>query len=108
MSNVDLTTVHRVHTERGSHIEPPLNEDWSNLDKLRWSLAVSLHDAGQPLDLMDVRESDYRINGVPQEAYDVTGPDGSSGATGFHATWTLISGIGYGLRTARQITEGEQ
>lgn len=91
----------RIHTERGSHIEPPLDQDWTALEKLRWHLSVALHDAEQPDDLMDVREADYRINGVRQEAYDVTGPSGSCGALGFHETWVLIHGIGYGLELGR-------
>jgi hypothetical protein len=101
--SIDLTTVHRIHTERGSHIEPPLNEAWSNLEKLRWNLAVALHDAGQPINLMDVRESDYRVNGVPQEAYDVTSSFGTSGAIGFHSTWTFINGLGFGLSAAARM-----
>ena len=95
-------SVERIHTERGSHIEPPLEQDWDNLTKLRWRLAVVLHDAGLPDDAMRVEPADYRINGVPQEAYGVIGAGGISGAIGYHSTWTFLNGVSYGLRERGQ------
>lgn len=93
-------SVERIHTERGSNIEPPLDQDWDNLTKLRWNLAVSLHDAGHPADAMRIEPSDYRVDGVPQEAYNIVGPAGTTGAVGYSAMWVLINGVGYGLRSA--------
>lgn len=36
----DPPTVRRVFTQGGSHIEPPFDENWDNLTKLRWQAAV--------------------------------------------------------------------
>lgn len=35
-----MSEVRRIRTEGGTHIEPPLDPSWSNLDKLRWHVAV--------------------------------------------------------------------
>ena len=44
----DLPIVRRIETDHGSYIEPPFEESWSELEKLRWHLAVALHDGGDP------------------------------------------------------------
>lgn len=43
--------VERVHTEHGSHIEPPLDPTWSKLDKLIWKAACIEHDSGLRLEI---------------------------------------------------------
>lgn len=48
-----ITTVTRIHTEHGSHIEPPLDRAWSEFDKLRWQAAVVEHDHDLRLDVRE-------------------------------------------------------
>lgn len=91
-------TVHRVDTERGSYIEPPLKQSWDDLTKLRWHLAVVLHDHGLPEDSIRVEEGDYRINGKRQpDAYNLSGPFGAFGCVGYHHMWGVINGLNLGL-----------
>lgn len=95
-------TVQRVHTERGSHIEPPLHQDWDHLTKLRWHLAVVLHDADLPPDAIQIVPGDYRINGRPQESYNLMCPGWTASTGDFHDAWSRINGIADGLRLAHR------
>lgn len=103
-----LADVHRVHTERGSHIESAIDDDWSDLDKLRWQLAVVLHDAGLRRDAATLHPGHYTIDGVPQEAYELRYGSSSGISAGFARTWALITGISDGLRLARIAAEAGQ
>jgi hypothetical protein len=101
------STVRRVHEEAGSHIEPPLDDGWSDLDKLRWHLAVALHDARLPEHLASVEPGHVTRNGVPIAGLyniryrSVAGrTNGSWGAGDFRSTWSLINGIGLGFAIA--------
>jgi hypothetical protein len=90
----------RVETANGSHIEPQLDQEWSNLDKLRWHLAVCLHDAGADPELMHVEPGNMTINGRAVEAYQLLHPCGTFGGGGFHEMWDLINGVQIGLSNA--------
>lgn len=93
----------RVQDERGSHVEPPLDHDWDDLTKLRWHLAVVLHDNDLPPNELHVRPAKYWINGEPQDGYYDLGASGwSVGALSFHAMWDVLNGVEYGIRVARR------
>lgn len=90
-------TVVRVETENGSHVEPPLDPEWSNLDKLRWHLAVVLHDVGVDPELIHVEPARSTSGGVPYESYSLHYAHSTFGGPSFHNMWNLINGIGIGL-----------
>lgn len=43
----------RVHDATGSHIEPPLDQNDSNLNKLRWHAAVVTVDCGREVRVVE-------------------------------------------------------
>ena len=99
--------VQRVREGNGSHIEPPLDEGWTDLEKLRWHLSVALHDARLPDHLATVELGNLKVNGrTVGPVYDIrytsvarTGA-GSWGCGGFRESWSLINGIGLGFAIA--------
>jgi hypothetical protein len=89
------TTVRRVHTEQGSHIEPPLDNVWSPLEKLHWVAAVVNHDHGFALSVSLQGDSDHDV-------YQITGPRAAYGGGDFDWAWDTLSGISIGVRLAEQ------
>jgi hypothetical protein len=91
--------VERVRDENGSHIEPPLNELWTNHAQLRWHLAVVLYDLGLPPDLVSIEPGHLTVGGFPQESYVLALPGRFITTGGFHDAWRLITAleIGYWL-----------
>jgi hypothetical protein len=103
----EVTDVRRIVTEHGSHIEPPLGEDWTEWDKLRWKLAVTLLDAGLPPDAAEVYPADYRVDGVIQRSmWDLRWLGSSLGAVDYAGMWNLMIGIKIGAELARAETSG--
>jgi len=91
------TDVRRVKTTHGSHIEPPLNDDWTDLEKLQWHLAVTLHDSGKPADLFTIRQDDSRLG---RKAYALEWNYGGMSPMTYGSMWTLIDGISMGFEFA--------
>lgn len=92
--------VQRVTTETGSHIEPPLDQDASDLDKLRWLAAVVEHDGCFP-------EGTFRFSMVPGDQFGLswshgTGVTSHSGMP-FHLVWRHLTAMLDGVVLARQI-----
>lgn len=59
-------TVTRVHEGEGSsRIEPPLDHEWSPIERLRWKAAIVTLDS--KLDIV-IRPGHYVVDGVPVEA----------------------------------------
>ncbi|MFC8278454.1 hypothetical protein ACFUJR_39305, partial [Streptomyces sp. NPDC057271] len=80
--------VTRVHTQRGSHIEPPLDPNWDNLTKLRWHAAVVAHETGLTVEVEPQPEaSDYSVTIVGSS---------SAAAYTYREAWVYLSGIGVG------------
>ncbi|OCH80290.1 hypothetical protein [Gordonia sp. UCD-TK1] len=103
MTTYEPMTVTRVHTERGSHIEPPLDPEWSQLDKLRWQAGVVIADAGVPLRISLDDDTRLSRNGV-----DVPGIYGLKigswhSARGFHDMWDYLNGVSAGAVEALTI-----
>jgi len=53
VNRIDLPTVTRVLDSDGdySHIEPPISDDWTDLEKLAWQTAVLALDTGLHISL---------------------------------------------------------
>lgn len=90
-------TVTRVHTATGSHIEPPLDDSEPEIEKLRWHLAVALHDTGMSGDLISIREEASRFG---RKAYALEWERGGMSPMNYGSMWTLINGISLGWRLA--------
>lgn len=91
-------TYRRVKEAHGSHAEPEFDEDWPEIDKLRWHMAGALFGTGIEI---EVGEAAYWRNDVPQKGYySFSYPGGSSCCYNFHGAWDKIGGIELGLRLA--------
>lgn len=93
--------VQRIETENGSHIEPPLDQEWTLFDQLRWQAGVVHADTG--LDIT-VKPSDFRSNGVPVEGYADILLSGSAclGPCAFSWARTAMNGIAIGYSAAKR------
>lgn len=82
--------VERIAGVRGSHIEPPLDQAWSNLEKLRWQAGVVLVDSGVSVDvgLAPGRRAMYSLSG---DCWTV-------GHFDFHACWLYLNGVEKGAK----------
>lgn len=103
--------VERIHADRGSHIEPPLDQRWSDLDKLRWHAAVAEADAGITIEVGPSqlrykppgserwieRTDEFRINVALPGIYS------SCISLRFYEAWTYINGAVAGARAARAV-----
>lgn len=101
---IETMTVTRVHTATGSHIDPPLDQDWDDLMKLRWQAAVVTADTGLAvrvspahLQYRATRWSPWRIqSGV----YDVHVGSSSCGAMRYAEAWSYLNGVAAGANAA--------
>lgn len=55
----------RVQDRTGSHIEPELDESWSDLEKLRWNCGVAKADADIVLRVESPSRNGWSIGGGP-------------------------------------------
>lgn len=108
---VDLSDVRRVPDQYGTHIEPPLDQDWSTFDKLRWHAAAASFDTGlivsvTPGGLRTKRKGSDEWVEVP-DVYSIqirTTNDALASAMSsmtYADCWTLITGICEGVRAFR-------
>lgn len=88
------SAVQRVDDATGSHIEPPLDENWSDLQKLQWHAAVTALDTGCEVTVKEVRRNLFSVSW--RTATMSTSTSGSP----FYVTWTYLSGMAAGA-TAR-------
>lgn len=90
--------VRRVPDRTGSSIEPPLDDAWDNLAKLRWKAAVVALESGIEV---SVDVGFFSIGGVCQSGYYslvIPGIGGSSCVLKFSDAWTHLNGIAAGAR----------
>ena len=88
--------VRRVQTERGSHIEPPLDETWPDFLKLRWQTGVVFADSGLRVDVTRwSNPGEYSLSGKT--------PNGgwSRGAGPFYQAWRTLGDLSMGAQLAR-------
>ncbi|QTF81782.1 hypothetical protein SEA_BEEGEE_79 [Gordonia phage BeeGee] len=92
MTTYEPMTVTRVRDEHGSHIAPPLDPEWSEMDKLRWQAGVVIADAGVPLRITLDDTARLTRNGVDVPVYGLR-LGGWHSARGFHDTWDYLNGV---------------
>lgn len=99
MKELDLPAVVRVHTERGSHIEPDIQPTWSDAEKLAWLAASVAHDAGLRIRIYDEA---YTLNDRPVPGYYSisVGGHGISAYT-FREAWVFLHGFDTGVEVGR-------
>jgi hypothetical protein len=95
MSESFAGEVRRLHSERSSWIEPPLDPDWDDLVKLRWRLAVLRLDTGLALPGVEILPctqpglfSLVSVTGI--------GPFTRAGL------WDYLSALDHGIRLAQR------
>lgn len=92
--------VTRVQDEHGSHIEPPLEDSWSNLEKLEWQAAVVSADSG--IEHIRVSKSHYTIGGLLQRGYYCVEVGTSSVAPlDYRRAWSYLNGVSQGAKAVR-------
>lgn len=100
MIPLDLPDVTRVQDGRSSLVEPPLNPEWTEAEKLAWHAAVTAHDTGLRITLHDQAWTDGR--GQPQSGfYSITvygAVISSNSAKTYRDAWTYLNGIAVGAR----------
>lgn len=95
MTTYQPMTVTRVHTAGGSHIEPPLDPSWSEMDKLRWQAGVVIADAGVPLRITLDDTARLTRNGVNVPVYGLR-VGGWHSVRGFDDMWDYLNGVSAG------------
>lgn len=100
MKEIGLPTVTRIHTERGSHIEPELDTGWTEAEKLAWHAAVIAHDTGLTIRLHDEA---FTINGEPVPGmYGINVGSHSLSAYTYREAWTFLNGVDTGAAVAKE------
>lgn len=94
----------RIHTDRGSHIEPPLDPSWDDLTKLRWHAGVVAADTGLRVEVRDGAALDAKTLRPRPGCYSVNVGGSSAAAYSFHEAWTYLSGVSTGVRQVRRRT----
>lgn len=87
----DYPEVRRVVNGLSSHIEPPLEEDWSDLEKLQWNAAVATLDTGLRI-LVHPMEADV----MGRVRYSVQVENISASARPYFEAWSYISAVSTG------------
>lgn len=94
----------RVQDESGSHIEPPLDETWTDLDKLRWHAAVVAADTGLRVSVQAAEQ--YTKAGVRWEIevglYSVNVGFSATSGLRFDRAWTYLNGVSTGSAQTRR------
>lgn len=93
-------TVRRVGTEHGSHVEPPLEQSWSNLDKLRWHAALVEHETGITVRVVTGALSAKPLGRwrVVPDSYSFRVGHGQIGSFDYREAWTYLNGVADGAK----------
>lgn len=98
MTTYEPLDVKRVQTTSGgSHIEPPLQDTWSEIEKLRWHAGVVLVDSGVRVTINDSER--YSVNGrdVPVIGIQV---GNTMTSKRFDDAWNYLNGVSAGGQQA--------
>lgn len=93
--SIRLPVVRRVEDDRGSHIEPPLDQSWPEAERLAWHAAVVSDEIGMPVHLWSHAGDDRA------DLYAIGVGGSSAAAYSYDRAWTLLSGIASGVRAER-------
>lgn len=96
LRTADPMEVRRVEHIGGSHIEPPLDQAWTDFDKLRWCAGVVLADSGLHIRVtLWSHPQQYSLSGEsPGRAWSLSDGD-------FHRTWRTLGDLSMGAQLAR-------
>lgn len=84
----------------GSHIEPPLDQSWSELEKLQWRAAVVALDSGVEV---SVHSAVFWIGDRKQEGtFDIRYGRGVESVGYLDTAWSFLNGVELGARLAKQ------
>lgn len=88
--------VERVFSENGmsSHIEPPLDPEWSDLQKLQWHAAIVEMDTGVKFTIREQRTNGRLYYGYSYRNVGATAND-------YYDMWTFLNGFSDGHCAAR-------
>lgn len=100
--------VTRVQDDNGTHIEPPLDQAWDEVTKLRWHAAVVAHDIGLTVDLHPHLSSNGRYHyGITLGEINKGGQTSISGGT-YHQAWHALTLISIGAEAVRHAIAYEE
>jgi ABC-type Fe3+ transport system substrate-binding protein len=108
MSEYEPMEVQRVHEGNGSHIEPPLEQSWDDLTKLRWHAGVVKADSGVAAHIMPGAMSEKAVLGVVGpyrtrwDIYAIRVGNASHSAYTFREAWDFLNGVETGARAVRE------
>lgn len=94
----------RVHTRNGSHIDPPLNQAWSELDRLRWHAGVVQADCGVTAYITPGALSTPGPFGRMRrhmDEYAIRIGARSSSSFNYHEAWDYLNGVEAGANAIR-------
>lgn len=92
----DPMPVRRVEHAGGSHIEPPLDESWTDFHKLVWLAGVVEEDSG-----LRIRVTEWTHPGRFSISGETPGRSWSRGGGTFAETWRTMSDLSMGAQIAR-------
>lgn len=96
--------VRRIADGSGSHIEPPLEQSWSDLEKLRWHAGVVLADTGVRVGVTTNSASHKNWRGdwvIDRDMYSLNVGRASYSAYRYDDAWTFIIGVSAGAEALR-------
>lgn len=98
--------VKRITTGTSSRVEPPLEEQWSDLTKLRWHAAVVSLDTGSEVRiLVEPSTSAWKPRWSPfwisEDSFQITVGDSTAFPFDFHSAWTYLNGVSAALTASR-------
>ena len=99
MSNRAPMDVRRSDFGTGSHIEPPLDSRWSDLDQLAWQAGVVRADTGIVVHIREMTPGQFALTARTA--------DGSIGisARDFVSLWSYLSAMSLGAELAQAWTK---
>ena len=96
LRTADPVAVRRVKHPGGSHIDPPLDEAWTDFDKLRWLAGVVLVDSGLYVRItLWSHPQQYSLSGeTPGRCWSYSDGD-------FYQTWRTLGDLSMGAQLVR-------
>lgn len=94
-----------VQRDADGHVQPPLDQKWDALSKLRWKVGVLLIDTGIRIEITTNCYSERDLLGRQRFRKDLFGITiGSSSHVAFTLDegWNFINGIEAGFRASRE------
>lgn len=88
----DQNRVRRVKDPTGSHVEPPLQDFWSSLEKLQWRSSLLRFETGLSVSVCEMESGGFSIQCGPS----------SIGSFDFHEAWLFLTGISSGALEVRR------